>query len=63
MSVLLPALRWIGTFLGLWSLVSVVAVVPITALFRLQAASNARRTRDGRRRAWRAAAEQPTVLS
>jgi hypothetical protein len=38
--------------IGIWSITSVAACLPVLALFRAQARRNAQRTREDRRRAW-----------
>ena len=61
MSDLFSALQLVGTVLGLWCLVSVVAAAPLVALFRLQSASNELQARAGRRSAWLAASHHPVA--
>lgn len=53
MSELLSTVRIIATVLGVWALVSIVAVVPVVGFLRLQAVANEARARAARRQDWR----------
>ncbi len=55
MTALLSALVTAATVLGLWCAASVVSVPIVVLCVRSQARANDRRSRDERRRDWRAA--------
>jgi hypothetical protein len=52
MDTVLAAMRIALWIIGIWSIVSVAACLPVLALFRAQARRNTLRTREDRRRAW-----------
>ena len=56
MSGLLSSVHLVATVLGAWTLVSLVALVPVVGWFRLQAVANEARARADRRQDWREAA-------
>jgi hypothetical protein len=51
-SEVFSSLGVVGEVLAIWSLISLVAVVPLLSWFRLQAVANELRFRHGRRQAW-----------
>jgi hypothetical protein len=56
MDTVLAIVRMALWVLGIWTAVSLIAVIPVLAMFRVQARRNVLRTREDRRRAWSAAA-------
>lgn len=61
MSELLTGMAVVGKVLGIWTLGSLVAVVPLVIWFRMQAVANEVRFRQGRRQAWLAQARPADI--
>jgi hypothetical protein len=59
MADFLTTLRFIGAFIGVWSLVSVVAVAVLIPWFRVQARMNVALSSRSRREDWLIAAHSP----
>jgi hypothetical protein len=61
MSELLTGLAVVGKVLAIWTMGSLVAVVPLVLWFRAQAIANEVRFRQGRRQAWLAEARPADI--
>jgi len=61
MSELLTGLAVVGKVLGIWTIGSLLAVVPLVLWFRMQAIANEVRFRQVRRRAWLAEAHAADI--
>ena len=61
MSELLTGLALVGRILGIWTVGSLVALVPLVLWFRAQAIANEVRFRQGRRQAWLAEAHPADI--
>ena len=61
MSELLDGMAVVGKVLGVWTLGSLVAVVPLVIWFRMQAVANEAIFRQGRRQAWLAQARTADI--